>query len=471
MPPLGSSRRINASVPIALAVGLAVLFAYDYARRAPGRAIDTWAYLAHARALVGSDPSPLDTLATTPKPLGTVLGTLSLPFPSEWGFGLFTTAAAVALIVGAFLAGWRWGGALGAAVAPLACAWVVDLPSAINAAQVDLVTPALLVWAVLTRGYVRVALVVVAGLLHPFVWPVAAYAGWQAAAERTRGRRIAIALGCLALAPAIWLVTDLIFWGNAFATPEWMLDHRAENLGSGGPESQSLSEQFENLRRIFVPTWQIAVVTIAGFAGLVLGPRDADEHADRFPLVAAAVWLALLTLYVVLGSTMQERYLWAVAALLAVGVAGLAGRAWMHGSTRGAAIAAAVVGTAVASVTLTSDLSDPRVYAAARRERILAMEEVFRDGLECGDVGFVGDRLTSGLIGEVAVTLDAPVHRFDLIRAAGSAGDQIHPGDDVLLVRRSPLGRLPWQPSFHTPLGRAAYAPGCGIGEVEGIRL
>jgi hypothetical protein len=449
-------------------MGVTSLTFVDFFRRPPGRAIDTWAYTVHGQALARGETPPFDELLTTPKPLASFLATITSPLPPEWGLGIVTTLAVAALLIGLYIAGDRWAGPAGAVLSVVAFMAVGRMAEAINGALIDVITPACLVWAVLTRGYVRVALIVVAGLLHPFVWPIAAVAGWQTARTGDRDRRRWIRVAAVSVsAPTLWLLADLVVAGDALATPHWIFDYREELLGDGGPSPGGWFEQIDNLGRIFAPDPAALVVTVVGIVGLVLIARRsrAEADPDPLPLAIATVWLVFLMLYVGLGSTMQQRYLLPSQAMLAIGV-GKAGSMlatrWTVLRGEGARVAGAVLAVAIVATFLwTDDLDGARASAALRHQSIESSRAAIEAGLRCGRVGFTGTRFTAGIVGEVAARLSADLERFGTVETNEQMKLVGVDGYAAIFRLHQAAGSLPWRPIFQTDLGRVAYAPGC----------
>jgi hypothetical protein len=445
---------------------VAVVFA-EYFRRPPGRSIDTWAYTVHGQALTRGETPPFDQLLTTPKPLASLLATITAPLPPEWGLGLVTTLATAALLIALLLAGYRWGGTVGAVAAPSAFMLVGRTAGVINGALIDVVTPACLVCAVLSRGYLRVAWITVAGLLHPFVWPLTGFAGWQAVGQDGAPRRWTSAVGGLIAAPALWLVTDLIITGDLFATPRWMLDYRTELLGDGGPDPVAAADLPAELSQILAPDLPILIVTVLGGAGLVLAARRSNSGADAdpLPLAAAGVWLGLLAVYVALGASMHQRYLLPSSAMFAIGIAKIGGSTirrvapgWRDRDRMPAVLVALAI---VATFLWTSELDGARMASADRHDHIQASRDAIEAGLACGTVGFAGTRFTGGIVGEVAATFRSDLASFGTVET--NEENRLADADDhaaIFRLHRS-AGSLPWRPIYRTEIGRVAYAPSC----------
>lgn len=450
---------------VILAVAMLTLTFHDVLRRAPGRAIDTWAYLVHGQALLRGERPPVEELLTTPKPLGTALGALAAVFPPEVGFALLVASIVAALLVGAFVVGWRVGGGYGAVVTVAAVSATANLVTVLNAALIDVVTPACLVMATIATGRVRLGWVMVAGLLHPFVWPITAFVAWSNARERGLPIRVLSATTTAVSNALAWLALDAAILGDPLATPRWMADFRRALVGSPGPDIDSGAAAFgDALELIFVSSPAIAAVWVVGTIGLFLWARAGgdDNPAESFPLAALVLWTGMLMLYAYLGAPLHPRYLLPSIIVLCLGCGVAAGRLLTSAPripSLAAVVAAAVL---VAAVLWTVELDDVRIASARRHERILETRPAIHAGLDCGRVGFAGNRYTAGIAGEIAATMRLPMQRFGTIPTDPQEGRLIDPERYAAIFRlHGVAGPLPWTPRYRAPLGRLAYAPDC----------
>ena len=244
---------------------------------------DAWAYTAWGQAVARGERPLIELGATTPKPLGTFLGLLVVPLPPDRGFAFVVALGLGALAAFLFAAAYREGGAVAAAVAVVALAVAVRLDLAIAFALIDAVTAALIVAGIAFRGRLRIAALVLAGLLRPEAWALAAFAGFTETPGSWR-RRGAGALLAGAAAPILWSLSDLVLTGDPLGTLHWQSELYAEHRGTM-PWAHVPGELWDGLTREGE-----AVLAIAGFLGLVIhyvrGRRS--DPADPLPLAVAA---------------------------------------------------------------------------------------------------------------------------------------------------------------------------------------
>ena len=184
-------------------------------------------------------------------------------------------------------------------------------------AFVDILFAAVVLWAVVLelrqprRGTSVVVLLTVAGMLRPEAWVLAGayvlYAAWG------DPRRI-VALGALAaLAPAAWVIEDLLVMGDPVfsfthtrdATPATGRPHGLAGLVRSGPDVAADSAH-----------WSVLLLAAGGVA-VALWSRRA-----RLPLAALAATLVASALPVLAGTPLNDRYF---VASLALGCAVAAG--------------------------------------------------------------------------------------------------------------------------------------------------
>ena len=144
-------------------------------------------------------------VAPTPHPLSNLVGLLLAPLGDD---------AETAWVVLAFLAL----GALGALTYALGTHWFGPVAGAVAAASILTREPVLSFGAraYIDIPYVALILLALAGLLRPEAWLFsAAYVVWLALGPDRSLGRLALLAGVAALAPAIWLLADLLATGNA----------------------------------------------------------------------------------------------------------------------------------------------------------------------------------------------------------------------------------------------------------------
>src|SRR5262249_14951608 len=142
--------------------------------------------------------------STTPKPLAALLGLAVSPLPTARAWAAVVVLATAILAAATFAYGRRVGGPLGAVVAVAGLAVIPALPPAMYGGEIDLVSAALLVLAVVSGPRARVALMILLGLVRPLAWPLAGVAAFLAARGSIH-RRAALGVAGAAAAPLIWL--------------------------------------------------------------------------------------------------------------------------------------------------------------------------------------------------------------------------------------------------------------------------
>ena len=416
---------------------------------------DAWAYAAWGQALARGERPLVELSATTPKPLGTFLGLLVVPLPPDRGFAVVVALGLGALAAFLFAAAYREGGAVAAAVAVVALAVGAQLDVALAFAYVDVVTAALIVAGIAFRGRLRIAALVLAGLLRPEAWVLAAFAGFTETAGSWR-RRGAGALVAGAAAPILWSLSDLVLTGDPLGTLHWRSEREAE-------------EGLVPLSWADIPDryWDAltheggAVLAIAGFLGLAIhyvrGRRSGP--ADPLPLAVAGGWSLLLALETRYGTELNARYLLPAVAVLALGC-GLLVAAIVPSRLRVASPwpAAAVAAGALVVAVAFMGLGPTVAREMARNEALVTSRPLVESVLSCGRLGVGGGRRALTTIPMLAASSRRPLHEFGLYPGGG-------PFAGVLRATRwgAPVARpnLPPWPVKSTGLGPLAVAPGC----------
>jgi pimeloyl-ACP methyl ester carboxylesterase len=228
------SGRMSGLVPAAAAVGVLGGGAFLWRVLTWQSAVspDAWAYTAWGQAVARGERPLVELSATTPKPLGTFLGLLVAPLPPDRGFAVVVALSLGALAAFLFAAAYREGGAVAAAAAVVALALGAELRPAIAYAFIDVVTAALIVAGVAFRGRLRIVAMVLAGLLRPEAWALAAFAGFTETAGSWRRRAVGT-LAAGAAAPVLWSLSDLLLTGDPLGTMHWRSErHSVEGLGT-----------------------------------------------------------------------------------------------------------------------------------------------------------------------------------------------------------------------------------------------
>ena len=173
----------------------------------PAVTFDPWAYAAWGQALARGERPLYDLGATTPKPLANVFGAAVVMLPPARGMAVVVALSLGVLVASLFVAASRDAGGLAGVVAVAALVFGVGLDGVLAFAYIDGVTAALIVLAIALRGRWRIAALVLAGLLRPEAWPLAAVAGFS----ETRGhlpRRLAAAGVAGVASPLLWMLWE-----------------------------------------------------------------------------------------------------------------------------------------------------------------------------------------------------------------------------------------------------------------------
>ena len=423
----------------------------------PAVTVDAWAYAAWGQALARGERPLFELGATTPKPLAAVLGLFVAPLPPARAFAVIVALALAVLAAALFAAAYREGGTVAAAAAVIALVVGARLDVAVAFAYVDVVVAALVMAGVALRGRLRICAFVLAGLLRPEAWLVAAFAGFSETTGRLRHRAGAALLAGL-LAPTLWILGDLSLTGDPLGTPRW----NSERLRASDPETTSWTE----LPGAFwgaLTKEGAAVLTVAGLLGLGLHlSRTRREGASGVvPFAVAVVWSMVPTLHFWYGANLQPRYLLPVVAVLALGCGFLAAELLRSlPRVRSPWPAAAVAsGTLILAALLMA--AGPRVLREMERNQAIeATRPTVEAVLSCGRLGVTRKTAARGVIPQLAASSRHSLHEFGVYRR----GRQFAAVLDFSLRGPPANPPLPSWPRFDTPLGPLAVAPGCAAG-------
>ena len=436
-----------------LAVAAGAAFLWRTLAWEPAVRVDGWAYAAWGQALMSGDRPLFDLGATTPKPLAVVLGALVVPLPPERALAVVAALALGVLVAGLFAVAQREAGAAAAVVAVGAFAVGARLDLVVAFGYIDAVVAALVVIAIALRGRVRVAPLVLAGLLRPEAWILAAVAGFL----ETKGsvwRRATAALVAGALAPALWILNDVVLMRDPLGTVHWQSQRWQEVTSVDVPWSDVPGDFWAAL------TGQANIVLVlAGLIGLALhywkGRRRGPT--DSLPLAVAIVWSSVSAIQVHAGGV-NPRYLLPLVAVLALGcgllVAEILPKRLRPGSRwLGTALAAVAVVLATATMGLAPEVSS----RIERNKAVAATRPAVEAVLSCGRLGVARRIPARDAIPQLAASTRRPMYDFGIYRGRGRFAAVLHhtrrprPADGVL---------PPW-PRYETPMGPLAVAPSC----------
>jgi hypothetical protein len=312
-----STLRREAIVAVVTSVGVAValfaLFTPSYVNYDA-----QWALLWARDAWRGFTPEYTADFAPTPHPLATLLSSLALPFGAAAPVAvLWATLLAFGALV--YLT-YRLGSELfSPAVGVVAAVVVLTRPAIERDALIgyqDLPFAALVVAAVLVearrprRGVPVLALLVVAGLLRPEAWILAALYWlwlWPASDSRTRVRTALL----VAAAPLIWAATDWLVTGDPLHSL-----HGTAALAEEADRRRSVEDVPEWTMRYFGFILREPLVV-----GVPLGFAFGWTFARRRALLPVAVVAAMVAVFAVgplFGLPLIRRYIETPAVLLTV---------------------------------------------------------------------------------------------------------------------------------------------------------
>jgi hypothetical protein len=233
--------------------------------------------------------------STTPKPLASILALIVSPLPPLRAWAAVVIVATAILATASFAYGRRVGGPLGAFIAVAGLALVHSLPPALYGGEIDLVTAAIVVLAMVAGTRSRVVLMIVLGLLRPLTWPLAGVAAFLAAGG-SLPRRIALGIAGMVTAPLLWLLNDKLLYGNAMAS------YDANNRINKDVPSTSF---FGAVDRVVTAVWTGTgpVLFVIGLLGLAVAIYRRPWKQDPFPTILFVGYVVVLT-----GTWMKMRY-------------------------------------------------------------------------------------------------------------------------------------------------------------------
>jgi hypothetical protein len=420
----------------------------------PAVTVDAWAYAAWGQALARGERPLFDLGATTPKPLAALLGALVVPLPPERALAVVVALALGTLAASLFAAAYREGGAVAAAVAVVVLAAGARLNVIAAFAYIDAVVAAFVLAGVAFRGRLRIGALVLAGLLRPEAWALAAVAGFTETAGSLR-RRTGGALLAGVVAPALWILSDLVLIRDPLGTLHWQ-------------SARQRVQGIENVSWTDVPGdfWSAlnkeggAVLALAGVLGLSLHYVWAKRRGslDPLPLAAAVVWSVLLALETHYGGGLNSRYLLPLVGVLALGCGLLAVHflpSRLLAPWPWPAVAVAV--GALVFVTISGGMSAGMPREMARNAAIAATRPAVESVLSCGRLGVTRRTAVRGVIPQLAASSRHSLYEFGIYRRGERFAGVLH-----FTQRRGPANPVlpPW-PRYDTALGPLAVSPGC----------
>jgi hypothetical protein len=453
--PRNGARSLAPALPAAALAALAgAAFLWRVLAWQPAATVDAWAYAAWGQALARAERPLFELGATTPKPLAAVLGTLVSPLPADRAFAVVLALALAALAASLFAAAYREGGAVAAAVSVVVLAVGARLDAAVAFAYVDGVVAALVLAGIALRGRLRIGALVLAGLLRPEAWLVAAVAGFTETAGSLR-RRAGAALAAGLAAPVLWMLADVVLMRDPLGTLHW----HSERLGARDPTDPSWADVAPEYWHALTREGG-APLALAGMLGLGLHYVLARRRgaADPTPIAVAVVWSILPALQFGFGANLQPRYLLPLVAVLALGC-GLLAAALVPSRLRVRSAWPAVVVAAgvVAIVVVSMDLRQGMLREMARNDAIAATRPAVESVLSCGRFGTTRRTARRGVIPQLAASTRRSLHEFGIYRGGRRFAGVLH-----FAPRRRPADPpLPSWPRRETPLGPLAVAPAC----------
>ena len=419
----------------------------------PAVRVDGWAYAAWGQALVRGERPLFDLGATTPKPLAALIGVFVVPLPADRAFAMVAALALALVAASLFAAAAREAGVVAAAISVASFAVGVDLNVVVAFGYIDAVVSALVLAGIALRGRLRIGALVLAGLLRPEAWVLAALAGFGETAGSLR-RRAGGALVAGLAAPALWVLSDLALMRDPLGTLHWQSQRRRETDVGNVPWSDVPGNFWSALT-----DQGSAVLVLAGFLGLVLhyvrGRRRGS--ADGLPLTAVIVWSLLLVLQTHYGGV-SPRYLLPVLALLALGCGLLVAPVLPSRLRTGSHWpAVAVAAGALVLVTIWMDAGSRVVGQMERNAAITATRPTVEAVLSCGRLGVTRRIPARDLIPQLAASTRRSMYEFGIYRPGKRFAAVLHRTRRAQPVDPS----LPSWPRHDTPLGPLAVAPGC----------
>jgi hypothetical protein len=438
----------------ALAILGGAVFLWRVLAWQPAATVDAWAYAAWGQALVRGERPLFDLGSTTPKPFAALIGGVVAPLPPGRALPVVVALALGLLAAGLFFAANREAGVVAGVAAVVALAAAARLDVAVAFAYIDVVVAALLVAGVALRGRLRAGALVLAGLLRPEAWALAAIAGFSQSAG-TLWRRGARGLLVGVAAPALWILGDLALTGDPLGTLHWQTNRHAENTLGNLPWSEVPGEVWAAL----ISEGAVALV-ILGLLGLGVHYYIARRRgtADSLPIAVVLVWTLLLALETRYGVKLNARYLLPVVAILALGCGFLAGalvpdRLRVPSAWHGIALATG----ALMLLAYSMNASPGVLREMARNEAIAETRPAAEAVLSCGRLATTPRTARRGIIPQLAASTRESMYEFGVYRPGRRFAGVLHfTNRRTQADPRLPPGRL-----RVTPLGPLVVTPEC----------
>lgn len=459
--------RTGGILPFGIGAAASLLFLIRYVTWPPAANFDAWAYSAWGQALARGERPEFFLSSTTPKPLATIIGAIVSPLPAPLGIALVVVISLGVLVAGTYVLARRYGGELAGGVAAVAIVVAGNFDSLISLVHIDALTAALVVLAVVKRGWGRVALFMIAGLMRPEAWVLAGLAVYLGI-PATGTRRIALTIGATAAPAVVWMLVDLVLMGDALGTVHWsqFMRARRERLATFVPSPSGWEIPVTLIRVLFEDVVK-AVVVMTGVAGLVTRLRSRREDTSGWgwiPLVAG-VWLLLVLTGVFFGLDLLPRYFLPMMAMLAVGcgfflshiVGGLEGRrlGWIP------LLALLVIASTTAFMR-----PDEASNFKAKVQNLSRDASGFALLLECDKVAITDHFRATHYVSMLSAMLRVPARSFSPVGPTFSkSGERFQDYSAVFRVRGAPIVPLPKWPKYRTNTGSVAVKPTCDAPE------
>jgi hypothetical protein len=300
----------------------------------------------------------------------------------------------------------------------------------------------------------RIGALVLAGLLRPEAWALAAVAGFSETAGSLR-RRAGGALLAGAVGPALWILSDLALMRDPLGTLHWQ-SQRQRELGYGQLPWTHVPGDF----RAALSKEGGAVLVLAGVLGLGLHYVRAKRRgsSDPMPLAVAVVWSVLLALETHYWGGLNSRYLFPLVAVLALGCGLLAAPFLPSRLLMGSPWpAVAVAAGALVFVTISGGMDAWMPGGMARNSAIAATRPAVESVLSCGRLGVTRRTAWRGVIPQLAASSRHSLYEFGIYRKGERFAAVLH----FTQRNRPAYPVLPPWPRYDTALGPLAVDPGC----------
>jgi hypothetical protein len=395
--------------------------------------------------------------STTPKPLASLLGLAVSPLPTARAWAAVVVLATATLAAAAFAYGRRVGGPLGAVVAVGGLALIPTLPPAMYGGEIDLVSAALLVLAVVSGPRGRVALMILLGLVRPLAWPLAGVAAFLAARGSIR-RRAALGVAGTAAPALIWLANDAILYGSALTSY-----HANNRINHHVQPEPFLGAAERVLRGVWIGTGP--VLFVIGLLGLAVAIWRRPWKQDPFPTCVVLGYAAAL-LVTWMRMRFNDRYALPLVAMWPLFAAHLASVVPIPRQLRAAPLAAAVCAAVVFGAAVAHMSQRPGAGNTTLIEPALDSAPAVSRVLPCGpvgvDVGLGQQQLVLQMLAFQTRHLLSDFRRYNSgLREARTQVVGPQAPDRRRHVRE--LRRKGWR-SRPIPLGELWISPGCRLG-------